>query len=98
MKPLKPMKPLEPIRKGSDAANTWWPHALGDPSVSGSSNGLRYAYFAIKHRLAVDDGRNVKLYDTGDQKISGFSAADGSTLTFQTEDGSKKVTSLKLAD
>ena len=72
MKPMKPMKALEPVRKGSDAAKTWWPHELGTPSVSGSSNDLRYAYFADKHRLAVDDGQQVNVYNTGPKAISGL--------------------------
>ena len=96
MKPMKPMKPLEPITKGSEAARSWWPHELGTPSVSGSSNDLRYAYFDAKHRLAVDDGKQIKVYDTGSKPISGFSSSDGKTLTFNTEDGPRKVSSLKL--
>ena len=76
MKPMKPMKPLEPITKGSEAAKSWWPHELGSPSVSGSSNDLRYAYFADGHRLAVDDGKHIKVYDTGGKTISGFSSSD----------------------
>ena len=95
---MKPMKPLEPIRKGSEEANTWWPPELGQPSVSGSSDGLRYAYFSAKHRLAVDDGRKIRLYDTGSKDISGFSASNGRDLTFQTADGAKKLSSLKLLE
>jgi len=90
------MKPLEPITKGSPAAKTWWPDELGSPSVSGSSNDLRYAYFAGKHRLAVDDGQRVKVYDTVGKAISGFSSSDGKTLTFEAEDGTRKLSSLKL--
>jgi hypothetical protein len=94
MKPMKPMKPLEPIRKGSEEANTWWPSELGQPSVSGSSNGLRYAYFSAKHRLAVDDGRKIRLYDTGSENISGFLTSNGRDLALQTADGAKKLSSL----
>ena len=43
MKPMKPMKPLEPMTMGSEAAERWWPHDLGTPSVAGASNELRYA-------------------------------------------------------
>ncbi len=96
MKPIQPMKPLEPITKGSPAAKTWWPHELGSPSVSGSSNDLRYAYFAANHRLAVDDGQHVKVYDTVGKAISGFSSSDSKTLTFEAEDGTRKLLSLKL--
>jgi hypothetical protein len=98
MTPIKPMKPLAPIRKGSEEANTWWPAELGQPSVSGSSDGLRYAYFAARQRLAVDDGRRIRLYDTGNEKISGFSASNGRDLTLQTEEGARKLSSLKLLE
>jgi hypothetical protein len=94
MKPMKPMKPLESIHKGSEEANTWWPSELGQPSVSGSSDGLRYAYFSAKHRLAVDDGRKIRLYDKGSENISGFLTSTGRDLAFQTADGAKKVSSL----
>jgi hypothetical protein len=97
MKVMKPMKSLEPITKGSEAAKRWWPPELGTPSVSGSSNDLRYAYFSGRHRLAVDDGRHIKIYDTGGKPISGFSSSDGKTLTLDTLEGPRKLTSLKLA-
>lgn len=95
MKPMKPLKPLEPITKGSEKARSWWPHELGSPGVTGSSNDLRYAYFAGKHRLAVDDGQHVKVYDTDAQKIGGFSSSDGKTLTFDVDGQSRKLSSLK---
>ena len=98
MKPMKPMKPLEPIRKGSEEANTWWPSELGQASVSGSSDGLRYAYFSAKHRLAVEDGGKIRIYDTGDEKISGVSASSGRDLPFQTGSGAKQLSSLKLLE
>jgi hypothetical protein len=46
--------------------------------------------------LAVDDGQRVKIYDTGDEAISGFSSSDGKTLTFEAANGSRKLSSLKL--
>ena len=96
MKPMKPMKPMEPITKGPEAAKSWWPHGLGRPSVTGSSNHLRYAYFAGTHRLAVDDGQHIKVYDTAGQAISGFSSGDGKTLTFDVDGGSRTLSSLKV--
>ncbi len=90
------MKPLEPVTKGSEAAKTWWSHELGTPSVTGSSNDLRYAYFAAVHRLAVDDGQHIKVYDTGGEPISGFASSDGKTLTFDIGEGTRKLSSLKL--
>ena len=93
---MKPMKPMEPIAKSSEAAKSWWPHELGNPSVTGSSNDLRYAYFASKHRLVVDDGQHIKLYDTGGKSISGFSSSEGKNLTFDMDGSSRKLSSLKL--
>ena len=94
MKPMKPMKPLEPIRRESEEAKKWWPHDLGSPSVSGSSNDLRYAYFADKHRIAVDDGKHVKVYDTGGEHISGFSSSESRVLTLHTAAGLRKLSAL----
>ena len=96
MKPMQPMKPLEPITKSSEAAQRWWPHELGTPNVRGPSNDLRYAYFAGKHRLAVDDGQHVTVYDSAGELISGPSSSDGKTLAFETGDGPRKLSSLKV--
>ncbi len=93
---MKPMKPLEPITKGLEATQNWWPNELGTPGVTGSSNRLRYAYFASKHRLAVNDGQHVKIYDTEGQAVGGFSSSDGKTLTFDVDGQSRELSSLKL--
>ncbi len=96
MKPLKLLKALEPVRKSSGAVTTWWPQDLGTPSVLGSSNGLQYAYFADRHRLVVDDGKTVKVYDTEAKLISGFTSDDREPLAFQTQDGRQRLSSLKV--
>jgi len=56
----------------------WWPAGLGDPASTGAQNGLRYAYFPDRRRLAVDSGSEVALYDTGEHRITGVSQANGS--------------------
>ncbi len=84
------------MAKSCDAPRSCWPHELGSPSVTGSSNDLRYAHFASEHRPAADGGQQVKIYDTGGKPISGFSSSDGKTQPFDTEDGSRKFSSLKL--
>ncbi|MGU3465015.1 SHOCT domain-containing protein [Methylobacterium sp. C33D] len=56
----------------------WWPAGLGDPASTGAQNGLRYAYFPERRRLAVDAGSGVALYDTGAHRITGVSQANGS--------------------
>ena len=68
MKPMEPMKPLEPMKPVAP----WWPESLGaSPDSAGSENEVRYACFGERHRLAVDDGSGVKVYDTGEHQVSG---------------------------
>ena len=98
MKPMKPMKPMEPLQE----PERWWPKELGDqPSTSGGQNQARYAFFGDKQRLAVDSGNgNVKVYDTGDHRISGVqqSGGDGGrNLTFTSQLGQVDLTTLKPA-
>ena len=95
MKPMQPMKPMEPFAQGAKKTDARWPHDLGSPSVTGSSNDLHYAYFADKDRLAVDDGKEVKVYDTRGLSISGFSSRDSKTLCFDTGEGVRELSSLK---
>jgi hypothetical protein len=90
MKPLQPMEPMEPMKE----TEAWWPKELGTPSASGSADALRYAYFPDGHRLAVDDGRAVAVYDTGAKRIGGFHAKGG-TLGFDTDDGPGTLDALK---
>ena len=73
MKGMEPMKPMEPMSGG----DSWWPKSLGDsPNSVGGQNGVRYAYFGDKHRLAVDSGEGeIGVYDTGGQTISGVQQA-----------------------
>ena len=98
MEPMKPMKPMAPMKpmEGSDAS--WWPKGLSNPSSSGSQNGVRYAFFAGQHRLAVEQGGKVKQYDTGDHQISGVRQAQGSqggSLCFTSQNGDVDLDSLK---
>lgn len=94
MKPMPPMKPMAPMGHG-EKADAWWPADLGDPGATGSANALRYAYFAAKHRLAVDDGKGVTVYDTGGKRIHGFHSSGASGLGFETDDGKAGLESLK---
>ncbi|MGU3664771.1 SHOCT domain-containing protein [Methylobacterium sp. A49B] len=59
----------------------WWPADLGSPASTGAQNGLRYAYFPGRRRLAVESGSGVAVYDTGEHHITGVSQANG-TLGF----------------
>ncbi|MCJ2064198.1 SHOCT domain-containing protein [Methylobacterium sp. J-088] len=56
----------------------WWPAELGSPASTGSQNGMRYAYFPERRRLAVESGAGVAVYDTGEHHITGVSQANGS--------------------
>lgn len=72
----------------------WWPSNLGIPSAVGAQNDLRYAVFP--GRLAIQDGRDVQVYDTGRHQIFGVAQAQSSdqTLTFTSQDGLVRVTDL----
>lgn len=81
------MQPMGEI----DPGKAWWPENLGDPSVAGSSNDVRYAYFADKQRLAVRDDGHVRLYDTGDRRLSGFSSHGDGRLSFVSDTGPRRA-------
>ena len=57
---------------------------------------LRYDYSPRRDRLALDDGNAIKVYETGGSAISGFSTNHGKTLSFDIEDDSRKISSLRL--
>ncbi len=96
MKPMAPMKPMEPM-KPMTGGEAWWPGDLGQPSSSGSQNGMRYAFFPDKRRLLIDENGNVTAYDSGDHRIGGVAQQDGNqrTLTFTSQNGPVKLDELK---
>ena len=65
----------------------WWPAGMGVPGSTGSQNNSRYAVFP--HRLVVESGGQVTVYDTLDHQINGVSQQQGSdsTLTFRSQHG-----------
>jgi hypothetical protein len=93
MKPMAPMKPMEPMSGGEK----WWPDDLGQPSTSGSQNGMRYAFFPEKQRLLIEQDGKLTTYDSGDHQIGGVSQQDGgsSSLTFTSQKGSVDLSQLK---
>lgn len=93
MEPMQPMKPMEPM----DFGLNWWPDDLGQPSSSGSQNGVRYAFFPEKQRLAIERNGKMELYDSGDHKISGILQQQGSgqSLTFSSQNGDVNINELK---
>ena len=89
-KPFAPMKPM--------AAERWWPPELGAaPDSSGASEGWRYAYFHGDHRLVIEHGEHVSIYDTGEDRISSMAQSSGAFPTFKDEAGRiVELASLKL--
>jgi hypothetical protein len=80
---------------GSD---DWWPAQLGRPNSAGAQNGIRYAYFAVARRLAIELNGRVTVYDTLDHQITGFSQQQsrGGSLTFSSQHGLVDVASLPV--
>jgi hypothetical protein len=78
--------------------NDWWPSDLRFPNSTGAQNGVRYAYFAQAHRLVIDVGGTVTVYDTLDHQIGGFSQQQsyGGTLSFNSQYGLMDVASLPV--
>ena len=83
---------------GSGAAGRWWPAELGSPASSGAQNDLRYAFFPGSRRLAIQQGGRVRVYDSGEHMLSGFSQQQGGgqTLTFTSQSGLVRVGDLPL--
>ena len=86
--------PAEGFAPGTASAS-WWPGDLGQPSATGSQNGMRYAYFPGSRRLAVEEASGVVVYDTGEHDISGVSQANG-LLRFTSAAGPIALESLSL--
>jgi hypothetical protein len=78
------------------SAGDWWPAELGIPGSVGSQNELRYAFFPATRRLAIAVGGRVKVYDTGDHRIGGFSQQQSGdqSLTFTSQHGLVRVADL----
>ena len=90
-----------PARSNSGSSggfgNNWWPADLGSPSSSGGQNDARYAYFPHVHRLAIDRGGELALYDTLDHQIGGVQQQQGGaygSLSFTSQFGTFTVDSL----
>ena len=83
---------------GSGSAGQWWPAELGSPASTGAQNDLRYAFFPDARRLAIQQGGRVRVYDTGEHRLSGFSQQQGGdqSLTFMSQFGLVRVADLPL--
>ena len=71
------------------AQPNWWGHDLKFPNTSGGQNGMRYAWFAQAHRLAIESNGQVIVYDTLDHNIGGVSQqqSGGYSVTFSSQYG-----------
>lgn len=78
------------------SSRSWWPADLGVPASVGAQNDLRYAYFPASRRLAIDQAGHVRVFDTGDHRITGFSQQQGGdqSLTFTSQHGLVRVVDL----
>jgi len=81
---------------GSGASGQWWPADLGHPSSSGAQNDMRYAFFPDQRRLAILAAGQVRVYDTGNHNLYGFSQQQGGdqSLTFTSQFGLVRVADL----
>jgi hypothetical protein len=75
----------------------WWPDGLGTPSAAGAQNDMRYACFPEQRRLAVMRDGQVRVYDTKEHRITGFSQQQSSSqsLSFTSQLGSVRLEDLK---
>jgi hypothetical protein len=75
-----------------------WPTVFGSPTASGSQNNFRYAYFAPKHRLVVDEDGKRYIYDTKHHHISGIAQQQGtgSAYRFTSQEGEVDLSELTL--
>jgi hypothetical protein len=95
-------EPNNDDRRDRSAARSdrWWPAGLGTPSAVGAQNALRYAVFPETKRLAIQDGQQVAVYDTGDHRIFGVAQAQSrdQTLTFTSQSGLVRTSELPKVD
>ena len=79
--------------------DTWWPAELGSSASTGAQNGLRYACFPERRRLAVEREGRVTLYDTAEHRLTGFAqqqGGGGTPLSFTGPDGAVALDSLRV--
>ena len=81
----------------SGEAGGRWPASLGSPASTGSQNDMHYAVFPGTRRLAIAKGGEVRIYDTGEHKITGYSQQQGGgqSLTFKSQHGLVRIDELE---
>jgi len=83
---------------GTGTDRQWWPPELGAPGSTGAQNDMRYAWFPASRRVAIQQGGQVRVYDAGEHRISGFSQQQGDdrSLTFTSQFGVVRLSELAL--
>lgn len=87
---IRPTLPPEGDHTPSQfSAGGGWPRHLGTPTATGAQNGRRYAVFQASQLFAVETDGRIRLYDTGDCRISGVSQTQngGDRLRLTGENG-----------
>jgi hypothetical protein len=82
----------------ASGSHSWWPEDLGVAASVGAQNDMRYAYFPNARRLAIMRDGQIRVYDSGEHRISGFSQAQSGDqkLTFTSQLGLVRVDDLAL--
>lgn len=77
----------------------WWPDGLGQPSATGSQNGMRYACFPGARRVVVEHAGQVTVHDSGEHRIEGVCQAQGTgqDLVFLSQLGRVHAAELPVA-
>jgi len=81
-------EPTHPIHTSQQ--NRWWPQDFGEPTMVGSQNEARYAYFRLKNRLVIQQNRKNRIYDVGQHVLVGSSQQQQQAhglLIFHTQSG-----------
>src|SRR5271155_843897 len=82
--------------EGSASPSRWWPTELGEPASVGAQNEMRYAFFPASRRIAIQQGGRLRVYDSGEHRLSGFSQQQGGdqSLTFTSQFGVVRLADL----
>lgn len=97
MEPMKPMEPMQPMEPMSPAEK-WWPDEFGQPTSSGSQNGLRYAFFPRARRLLIEQEGRLTTYDSGDHQVNGVQSSASRVPVFTTDHGPVDLDKLEKVD
>ena len=83
---------------GAGTPGRWWPAELGDPASSGAQNDMRYAFFPGPRRLAIEESGRLRVYDSGEHRLSGFSQQQSGdrSVSFTSQFGPVRIADLPL--